>query len=91
MVDGMIRTHQGASIRTRTSLASGQVTAADQLKVELVQSLETPAAILISWPDAPSVTDPRKLADVVAATMAILAEARSALAAVGAADLHFPE
>ena len=46
--------HRGVTIPTRTSLASGQVTAADQLKVELVKALETPAAILISWPDAPA-------------------------------------
>jgi hypothetical protein len=86
----MISNHQGASISTRTSLASGQITATDQLTVELVRALETPEAILISWPVAPSVTDPRRLADVVAATMAILAEARSALAAVGAAEPHLP-
>jgi hypothetical protein len=73
------------------SLASGQVTSADQLSVELVRAIETPAAILISWPNAPSVTDPRKLADVVAATMAILAEAGAALATVGAAEFERPE
>ena len=78
--------HEGVTIPTRTSLASGQITAADQLTVKLVQALETPAAILISWPDAPSVTDPRKLVDVAAATMTILAEARAALARVSAAE-----
>jgi hypothetical protein len=88
MVDRMISNFQGTATSTRRPLASGQITAADQLKVELVQSIETPAAILISWPEAPSVTDPQKLADVIDATVAILARARAALAAARAAELR---
>ena len=35
------------------TLASGQITAADQLSVELVQAIDTPPVILIRWPAAP--------------------------------------
>ena len=62
------------------TLASGQITAADQLVIELVQATETPAVILLRWPAAPSVTDARRLAAVAAAVTAILAEARARLA-----------
>jgi len=78
------------TIQTRTSLASGQITAADHLTVELVQALETPPAILISWPDAPSVTDPRRLAEVADAAAAILDQAKAALARVDA-DRTLPD
>ena len=62
------------------TLASGQITAADQLTIELVQATETPAVILLRWPAAPSVTDARRFAAVAAAVTAILAEARAVLA-----------
>ena len=68
-------------------LASGQITAADQLTVELVQATETPDAILLRWPAAPSVTDPRKFAAVANAITAILAEARARLATFKAGEL----
>ena len=61
-------------------LASGQITAADQLSIELVQAVETPAVILLRWPAAPSVTDARRFAAVTRAVTGILAEARAALA-----------
>lgn len=52
-----------------------------------MQATETPAAILVCWPEAPSVTDPRRLDELASATIAILAEARATLAKVKAAEL----
>jgi hypothetical protein len=72
------------------TLATGQITAADQLSVQLVQALETPPAILIRWPGAPSVTDPRKFGAVANAAVAILAEARARLATMKAGEMHPP-
>jgi hypothetical protein len=40
-----------------TTLAVGQVTTSDELRVELVQSLELRPSIVIRWPAAPTVTD----------------------------------
>ena len=63
-----------------TSLASVQITPADQLTIELVQATETPTTILIRWPDAPSVSDPRNFAAVAAAVTETFARARASLA-----------
>ena len=41
-------------------LASGQVTRADRLSVELVKPTGTPPVILIKWPPLPSVVEPVK-------------------------------
>ena len=43
-----------------TTLASGQITSTDALLVELREPEEFPATILIIWPQAPSVIDPRR-------------------------------
>lgn len=69
------------------TLASGQITPADPLTIELVQAIETPEAILIRWPAAPTVTDARKPPAVAAAITAILAEARATLAKIRATEL----
>ena len=71
---------------TLIPLASGQINASDQLEIELVQAIETPTAVLIRWPQAPSVTDPQRLAEVANATMAVLAKARATLARSQAAE-----
>ena len=70
-----------------TQLATGQINASDRLSVELVQATETPAAILIRWPSAPSVTDPHKFSAVANAVVAILAEARARLARIKAGEI----
>jgi hypothetical protein len=62
------------------TLAVGQITAADRLSIELVQAVETPPAIL-------SVTDLRRFGAVANAVVAILAEARAALAKIKAAEM----
>ena len=33
-----------------TELASGQITATETIKVELVQASQTPAVVIITWP-----------------------------------------
>jgi hypothetical protein len=43
--------------------------------------------ILVRWPDAPSVTDQRRLAEVVWAVTVILAEAIARLATLKAGEL----
>ena len=69
------------------TLASGDVTPADQLTIELVQAIETPAVILFHWPTAPTVTDPRRFASVTLAITRIMAEARAKLATIKAGEL----
>ena len=51
-------------------LASGRITHTDQLSVELVQAIEIPPAILMRWPAAATVTDPRRFP---AAALAVIA------------------
>ena len=63
-------------------LARGHVTKADEVSVELVQAAETPGAILIRWPAAPSVTDPHRLPAVANAVMEVLAAAVGKLATI---------
>ena len=45
---------------TITTLASGQITAVDTLIIELVEADETPAVVIIRWPDKPTVLHPRR-------------------------------
>jgi hypothetical protein len=66
-------------------LAVGAVSQSDQLAVELVQPPDTPAAILIKWPEKPTVTDPAKLTATVAAIVRVLGTAQIELAARRAA------
>jgi hypothetical protein len=42
------------------TLASGQISPTNKLLVELREPEELPASILITWPQAPSVIDPRR-------------------------------
>ena len=69
------------------TLAVGQITPADQLTIELVSATETPEAILIRWPAAASVTDPRRFGLVANSVTAVLAEAWATLARIKAAEL----
>ena len=65
------------------TLASGPVTNADQLSVELVTPPDAPAVILIRWPGngAPSVTTPGRFPAVAVAIIAVCDEAMIALKA----------
>jgi hypothetical protein len=70
-----------------TTLASGAINGADEISIELVQPADTPAVVLLRWPDAPSVCDPRRLTATANATMRILARAVAQLALIRAAEL----
>ena len=62
-------------------LASGLITKADTLRVELHQPADLPAFVLVRWPAAPSVVkpNPRALAAVAASVVRVLAEAQTRL------------
>jgi hypothetical protein len=64
-----------------TTLASGQITNHDHLTIELVKASDTPPAVLIRWPEAPSVlaANPQALA-VATAMVRVMAEAQAQLA-----------
>ena len=52
-------------------LAAAEITTAgDTISIELVEAIETPSTILLVWPAAPSVSDPRKLGTVANAVVA---------------------
>lgn len=67
-----------------TILASGQVTHADALRVELREPDEFPASILIIWPAAPSVVDPRRFGATANAVARLMATAITKLAEIRA-------
>jgi hypothetical protein len=66
-------------------LASGQITRADRLSVELVKPPDMPPAVLIKWPPARNVVEsnPKALASVAASVVRVLGEAQAALAKMG--------
>jgi hypothetical protein len=78
---------QGVTVATsnRITLAAGQVTPADKIVITLARAAETPDAIMIHWPAAPSVTDPnpKALASIATSIVRILAEAQARLAKIG--------
>jgi hypothetical protein len=67
-----------------TTLASGQITATDALRVELREPEEFPASILIIWPQAPSVVDPRRFSATANAVARLMATAITKLAEIRA-------
>ena len=67
-----------------TILASGQITPNDALVVELREPEEFPASILIIWPQAPSVVDPRRFGATANAVARIMATAITKLAQIRA-------
>jgi hypothetical protein len=68
-------------------LAEGRITPSDRLLIELVEALETPPAILLHWPAAPSVADPLRFPAVANAIMAILAGAVARLSQISSGEL----
>jgi hypothetical protein len=69
-------------VRSRV-LASGQINS-DMITVELVEPIDTPAVVVIRWPQAPSVTDSRKFSTVANAVARIMAAAAVRLAQIRA-------
>ena len=73
-----------------TTLASGAITNADQLVVELVTPPDAPPVILIKWPDQPTVCPPSRFDATAAAVMRLLAAARVSLAQIKAGERQSP-
>jgi hypothetical protein len=67
-----------------TTLASGQITSTDALRVELREPDKFPATILIIWPQAPSVVDPRRFGATANAVARLMAMASTKLAQIRA-------
>jgi hypothetical protein len=67
-----------------TQLASGAITAADTITVELIEADETPAVVIVRWPVKPTVLHPRRFPDTAAMVTRLFAEAHTALAAIKA-------
>jgi hypothetical protein len=65
-----------------TELASAAITAVDSLTVELVETDETPAVVIIRWPDKATVLHPRRFPDTASIVVRLFAEAHTALAAI---------
>jgi len=67
-----------------TQLASGLINGHDRLTVELVKPPDLPPAILLRWPQAPTVCTPANYDQVAAAAMRVLAAASTAIAGLKA-------
>jgi hypothetical protein len=63
-------------------LASGLINGHDHLTIELVEPPDMPAAILLRWPQKPSITTPDAYSNVAAACMQVLSAAIIELAAI---------
>jgi hypothetical protein len=68
----------------QTPLAEGQITATDTITVELIEDDETPAVVIIRWPDKPSVIHPRRFPDTPAMLTRLFATAAIELASIKA-------
>jgi hypothetical protein len=70
------------------SLASGRVTNSDDLIIQEIQPDTHPPKIVIRWPAAPSIVEPRDFQKCVAKIMKILSDAVIELAARRRASRH---
>ena len=70
-----------------TQLASGRITGADIITVQLVQPSDAPTVIMIRWLGQPSVTNPHQLPAVANAVMGVLAEAIAKLAQIRGSEV----
>ena len=67
-----------------TTLASGQITPTDMLLVELQEPTDFPPSIMITWPQVPSVVDPRRFGATANAVARLMATAITTLAQIRA-------
>src|SRR5215218_4628718 len=67
LVENLRRADNSQSRDSDRFLAIGEVTQSDRLAIELVQRPDRSDAIVIKWPQRPTVTDPAKLTATVAA------------------------
>jgi hypothetical protein len=87
LVENLTRVDNSQSRDSDRFLAVGEVTQSDRLAIELVQRPDRSDAIVIKWPQRPTVTDPRQLTATVAAIIRVLGSAQIELAARRAARL----
>jgi hypothetical protein len=67
-----------------TELASGQITAVETITIERVEADETPAVVIVNWPQQPTVIHPRRFPDTASVVVKLFAEAHTVLAAIKA-------
>jgi hypothetical protein len=67
-----------------TTLGEAQITPTDTLTVELVETHETPAVVIVRWPLKASVYHPRRFPDTAATIARLFAEAATRLASIKA-------
>jgi hypothetical protein len=81
-----LRTYQPAdtTMLKRTELATSQITSTETITVELIETDETPAVVIVRWPAKPSVFHPRRFPDDAAVIARMFAEAHTALAGIKA-------
>jgi hypothetical protein len=84
-VENLRRVNNSRSGDSDRFLAVGEVTPSDRLAVELVRRPGSSDAVVIKWPERPTVTDPRQLTATVAAIVRVLGSAQIELAARRAA------
>ena len=60
-----------------TELASGAITAADSVAIELVETV-----VIVRWPNKPTVLRPRRLPDSASIVVRLFAEAHITLARI---------
>jgi hypothetical protein len=63
-----------------TELASAQVNATGQISIELIEANQTPAVVVITWPDKATVLHPHRFPYMAAAAARLFAEAATRLA-----------
>jgi hypothetical protein len=66
----------------RTELATGRIISTETIIVELIETDETPAVVIVRWPAKPSVFHPRRFGEVAALIARLFAEAATRLAAI---------
>jgi hypothetical protein len=63
-----------------TVLATAQLTATDAIAIELIETDETPAVVIVRWPAEPTVNHPRRFPDMAAVAARVFAEGATRLA-----------
>jgi hypothetical protein len=69
-------------VNQTTQLASGLINGHDRLTVELVEPPDLPAAVLLRWPQKPSIATPDAYSNVASEAMQVLAAAVTELSAI---------
>jgi hypothetical protein len=70
------------SMTERTVLAHGQDTPTETIIVELLEADQTPAVIIVRWPNKPSVFHPRRFPGAADSAARVFAAAAVRLAAI---------